>query len=292
MRLSLCQNTAIRALHFAVDIALPEMQSDEHDEDYYREKNIEYCGLTMDDRGLLHTSQARAMDGRILYISKEDIAEIIAMNGSKYFLDTQTGAEDPPSIDDAAAPSIDGHFGSRRSTLHQNMKRTPHWESTEKRLDDIYYPFDNSISWLTTHTNEMKQDIAILQKPHTVGAGRSKSITTHAQPSIDTHIQASIDARLTSFEDRLQSFTYRLDGVYYALHNIVDSLTTWLDAVKQEMDTIQRQLDSQAGPSPSIDRRTRPSIDDDYAALRNKLVTEKSLLDKLDEITFHLRINI
>ena len=52
------------------------------------------------------------------------------------------------------------------------------------------------------------------------------------------------------------------------------------------MDTIQRQLDSQAGPSPSIDRRTRPSIDDDYAALRNKLVTEKSLLDKLDEITF------
>ena len=43
---------------FAVDIALPEMQSDEHDEDYYREKNIEYCGLTMDDRGLLHTSFA------------------------------------------------------------------------------------------------------------------------------------------------------------------------------------------------------------------------------------------
>ena len=110
--------------------------------------------------------------------------------------------------------------------------------------------------------------------------------SAHAQTSTDAHIQASIDARLTSFEDRLQSFTYRLDGVYYALHNIVDSLTTWLDAVKQEMDTIQRQLDSQAGPSPSIDRRTRPSIDDDYAALRNKLVTEKSLLDKLDEITF------
>ncbi|KAF2570055.1 hypothetical protein F2Q70_00003581 [Brassica cretica] len=34
---------------------------------------------------------------------------------------------------------------------------------------------------------------------------------------------------------------------------------------------IKRQLESRAEPSPSIDRRTRPSIDDDYAALQNKL---------------------
>ncbi|KAF2589193.1 hypothetical protein F2Q70_00038511 [Brassica cretica] len=31
---------------------------------------------------------------------------------------------------------------------------------------------------------------------------------------------------------------------------------------------------------------SQPSIDGDYAALRSKLVTEKSLQDKLDEITF------
>ncbi|KAF3545761.1 hypothetical protein DY000_02007880 [Brassica cretica] len=110
---------------FAVDIELPEKRSDEYDEDYHREKIIEYRGLAMDDRGALHTSladnkatsidsntnpsidaphtpdsevqlkdnlaygyltpdefgifrdregQARAMDGRILNISKEDIA--------------------------------------------------------------------------------------------------------------------------------------------------------------------------------------------------------------------------
>ncbi|KAF3603731.1 hypothetical protein F2Q69_00036301 [Brassica cretica] len=207
------------------------------------------------------------------------------MQSDENFLDTQTGAEDPPSIVDAAAPSINGHFGSRQITLHQNKKRTPCWENTE-RLDDIYYPFDNSISWLKTRTNEIKQDMAILQKQHAVDAGRSKSIATHAQPSIDAHIQASIDARLTSFEDRLQSFTYRLDGVYYPLCDSVDSLTTRLDSVQQEMDMIQRQLNSQTAPSPSIDRRTRPSIDGDYAAPRNKMVTEKSLHDKLDEITF------
>ena len=40
---------------FAVDTALPEMQYDEYDKDYHREKIIEYHGISMDDRGLLHT---------------------------------------------------------------------------------------------------------------------------------------------------------------------------------------------------------------------------------------------
>ena len=48
---------------------------------------------------------------------------------------------------------------------------------------------------------------------------------------------------------------------------------------------IQRQLDSQAEPSPSVDKRTRPSIGSDYTERQSKLVTEKSLHDKLDKIT-------
>ncbi|CAG7875756.1 unnamed protein product, partial [Brassica rapa] len=113
-----------------------------------------------------------------------------------------------------------------------------------KRLDDVYYPFENNISWLTTRRDEMKQNLAMLQKQHGVG--------TRISTLIDDSIQTSINARFTSFKDRLQSFTYRLD----------------------------------AELSPSIDIRTRPSIDGDYAARRSKLVTEKSLQDKLNEITF------
>ena len=48
------------------------------------------------------------MDGRILNIPKEDIAEVIAMNGPKKFMDTQNRVEDPPSINKTVAPSIDG----------------------------------------------------------------------------------------------------------------------------------------------------------------------------------------
>ena len=113
---------------YAVDTTLHEMRSNEYDEDYHKEKMIEFHGLVMDDEEVLHTShavknetsigrntkpsidvhqtveskenvndnidygsltpdefdifrdlegQARAMDGRILNISKEDIADII-----------------------------------------------------------------------------------------------------------------------------------------------------------------------------------------------------------------------
>ncbi|KAF3542847.1 hypothetical protein DY000_02007747 [Brassica cretica] len=431
---------------FAVDTELPEMKSDEYDEDYHREKDIKCCGLDMDERGFHHTLFASAMstssdsnikpsiddhptpnlekaNGRILNISKDDIAEIISMNGCSNFFIPKNRSEALPSIDNAEAPSIDGHFESRRSTLHPNRKSTPRWEKTEAsiptgdysigswagqksfavdtelpemksdeydedyhREKDIEYcglamndrgflhtsfasatstssdsnikpsiddhPTPNleirgftidrrcrstidqrSLRIQMKHTSSKQEEYTSLEKTeasiptvpeqnsynkieinelvaeiyiairtsddylsnrlddvynpfYNIGAGRSKSTTAHAQASIDAHIRASINARLTSFKDRLQSFTYRLDGVYYPLRDSVDFLTTRLDALQHEMDMIQRQLDSQPEPSPSIDRRTRPSINSDFAALRSKPVTKKSLHDKLDEISF------
>lgn len=41
-----------------MDTALPEMRSDEYDEEYHREKMIEYHGLVMDDEGILDSSHA------------------------------------------------------------------------------------------------------------------------------------------------------------------------------------------------------------------------------------------
>ncbi|WZZ08318.1 hypothetical protein YC2023_094239 [Brassica napus] len=105
---------------------------------------------------------------------------------------------------------------------------------------------------------------------HTTSADvTSTSIDSRPTPSIDSRNNPSI-----------------LEGVYYLLRDGVDFLTTRLDVLQQEMVMIQRQLDSQAEPSPSIYRRTHPSIDGDYTTRRSKLVTEKSLQDKLDEITF------
>ena len=93
--------------------------------------NIEYGYLTPDEFGIFRDpeGQARAMDGRVLHISKEDIADIIAMNGSRIFLDTQNRVENPPSIDKAALPSIDDQSEFKRIVLHQNRKMKPRLET-------------------------------------------------------------------------------------------------------------------------------------------------------------------
>ena len=78
--------------------------------------------------------------------------------------------------------------------IYRAMRTADDYHS--KSLDDVYYPFDNSISWLTTRTDEMKQGIAMIQEQHAVGAGASKSIAYHIQPSIDASTRTSIDANL------------------------------------------------------------------------------------------------
>ena len=95
--------------------------------------NTDYGYLTPDEFVVFRDpeGQVRAMDGRILKIYMKDVAEIIAMNGSSNFFNPKKRLEDPPSIDDAVATSIDGQFESRRSTLHLNRKRKPRWKNTE-----------------------------------------------------------------------------------------------------------------------------------------------------------------
>ncbi|KAF3503461.1 hypothetical protein F2Q69_00043099 [Brassica cretica] len=55
----------------------------------------------------------------------------------------------------------------------------------QMKLDGVYYPRNDSISWLTTCMEEMKQDIARIQ------AQRAAEAT--AQASIDRNLSTSID---------------------------------------------------------------------------------------------------
>ena len=154
-------------------------------------------------------------DGRIIHVSKEDIRAILqraAMVGH-ICIGLPEYAKVPIPTVPAQNSYIKVEIDALVDGIYIVIRTSDDFHS--KRLDDIYYPFDNNISWLTTHTDEMEQDIAILQKQHGVDAGRSTSIGAHTKTSIDAIIQESIDARLAPFEARLQSFTYRLDGVYY-----------------------------------------------------------------------------
>ena len=73
-------------------------------------------------------------------------------------------------------------------------------EDFQMKLDGVYYPLNGSISWLTTCMEEMRQDIARIQRATDVCC--STSIDRHRQTSIDNRLHASIDIhRHTSVDD-------------------------------------------------------------------------------------------
>ncbi|KAF3598294.1 hypothetical protein F2Q69_00035144 [Brassica cretica] len=72
-------------------------------------------------------------------------------------------------------------------------------EYFQMKLDGVYYPLNDSISWLTTCMEEMRQDIARIQRANDIS--RSTSIDRHRQASIDSRLHASIDNRLPASVD-------------------------------------------------------------------------------------------
>ncbi|KAF2575987.1 hypothetical protein F2Q70_00004108 [Brassica cretica] len=69
-------------------------------------------------------------------------------------------------------------------------------EAFKMKLDGVYYPLNDSISWQTTCMEEMKQDIARIQ--NATDTVRPQSIDIRQSPSLDIRHHASIDNRLAA----------------------------------------------------------------------------------------------
>ncbi|KAF2584050.1 hypothetical protein F2Q70_00036124 [Brassica cretica] len=135
MRLSLCYDTAICSLtllhskqgnysigswaeesfhqSFAKNTELPETRSDEYDEDYDSEKNTEYHGLAMDDRGLLHTSSvdvtSTLIDSKPMPSIDVKTQKQRGAEATPFALTYKSGiclSRQPPTIDSSNNPSI------------------------------------------------------------------------------------------------------------------------------------------------------------------------------------------
>ncbi|KAF2561611.1 hypothetical protein F2Q70_00016878 [Brassica cretica] len=72
-------------------------------------------------------------------------------------------------------------------------------EAFQMKLDGVYYPLNDSISWLTTCMEEMKQDLARIQ--NATDTVRPQSIDIRQSPTLDIHHHASIDSRLAASID-------------------------------------------------------------------------------------------
>ncbi|KAF3534176.1 hypothetical protein DY000_02040497 [Brassica cretica] len=132
----------------------------------------------------------------------------------------------------------------------------------QMKLDGVYYLLNDSISWLTTCLEEMRQDIATMQTQRATEATTlmsldrniSTSIDDDPPPSIptkpipDSYTRAELDqivqaiyGTLGTSEDRLDR---RCDDIYFPWKNTITSLTSQTEEMQREITEIQRYITS------------------------------------------------
>jgi len=166
-------------------------------------------------------------------------------------------------------------------------------EDFQMKLDGVFYPLNDSISWLTTCMEAMRQNIARIQRATDVS--RSTSIDRHRQASIDSRLHASIDNRLPASvddnpphshtmksqpdfhtreeidklvegiyrvlettEERLDS---RCDYIYFTKDLSISALTSKIEAIQEELVEIQIYIARRPEASTSIDKHNNKLTD-------------------------------
>ncbi|KAF3566051.1 hypothetical protein DY000_02016650 [Brassica cretica] len=214
---------------FAVDTALPEMQYDEYDEDYHRDMSTMVFPWMIENFPIHR--HARAMDGRILNISKDDIAEIIAMNGSKtsWTRKTELRIHHRSTTELHHRSTISSMSDEERfirignGNLTGSTQRYPYRPCQTKPvtakqrlmrwLDGVYYPPRDDIDSLTKHMNALQQEMDTIQRQLDFQAEPLPLIDRRTRPSIDSE-RTSLRGKLVTekvLQDNLDEITFSQD---------------------------------------------------------------------------------
>ncbi|KAF3508391.1 hypothetical protein F2Q69_00006043 [Brassica cretica] len=161
----------------------------------------------------------------------------------------------------------------------------------QMKLDGVYHPPNDSIGWLTTCMEEMRQDIAKIQQA--TDSSRHTSIEKRQHASIDNPLPTSIDHRLPASVDNsaphtppmksqqdfhtreeidqlvaeiyrdLDTTKEKLDGrcddIYFPIDLSISALTSKIEAIQGELVEIQSYIACRPEASASIDRRNNIS---------------------------------
>ncbi|KAF3610782.1 hypothetical protein DY000_02048235 [Brassica cretica] len=271
---------------------------------YWEEKD-EY-EIYRDDQGC-----ARDVDGHIINVSKEDIRKLMERasrdehsyiclpeHASSF---TQTKLVPEIYTKDEINVMFYGICGEQEKNKGD----------FQMNLDGVYYPLNDSIRLLTTCMEEMRQDIARIQRATDVSW--STSIDRHRPASIDDRLPASVDENpphshtmksqpdfhtreeidqlvegiyraLETTEERLDRIC---DDIYFPMDLSINALTSNIEAIQGELVEIRSYIARRPEASASIDRRNNKSTDThkqtsvDNATNRGRLV-QKVTSDMFD----------
>uniref|UniRef100_M4F5M5 Uncharacterized protein n=1 Tax=Brassica campestris TaxID=3711 RepID=M4F5M5_BRACM len=169
------------------------------------------------------------------------------------------------------------------------------------KLDGVYYPLNHSISWLTTCMEEIRQDIARIQRATDISRPTSidrvlqalidsrllESIDSRSPESIDSRLPASIDDNLPhshtmksqpdfhtrteidqlvkgiyrALETTKERLDERCDDIYFPVDLTICALTSKIEAIQGELVEIQSNIARRQEASASIDRHNNKSTD-------------------------------
>ncbi|KAF3582956.1 hypothetical protein DY000_02031069 [Brassica cretica] len=129
-------------------------------------------------------------------------------------------------------------------------------EAFQMKLDGVYYPLNNSISWLTTCMEEMKQDIARIQ--HATDVALSSKINIHRSMEEIDQLVEEIYRALETTEERLDG---RCDDIYFPMDLDISALTSKIEAIQGELVEIHSYIARRPEASSSIGRHNNKSTD-------------------------------
>ncbi|KAF3511184.1 hypothetical protein F2Q69_00008795 [Brassica cretica] len=222
---------------------------------FYWEEKDEY-GIYRDDQGYAsdldgHTIRVHNRDIRRLLerASRDEPAYICLPEHASSF--TQTKLVPEIYTKDEINEMFNGVCGEQEKNK----------EAFQMKLDGVYYPLNDSISWLTTFMEEMKQDITRIQPSIDDNPPHPHSIKS--QP--DFHTKAEIDRIVEGIYRALESTEERLDGrcddIYFPMDLSINALTSKIEAIQGELVEIQSYIARRPEASPSIDRHNNKSTD-------------------------------
>ncbi|KAF3489519.1 hypothetical protein F2Q69_00053640 [Brassica cretica] len=159
---------------------------------FYREEKDEY-GIYRDYQGY-----TRDVDGLTIRVHNKDIRRLL-----------ERASRDEPNY--ICLPELDISFTQTKLVPEIYTKdeinemfygvcgdQEKNKEDFQMKLDGVYYPLNDSISWLTTCMEEMRQDIAKIRRatdvsrPTSIDRRRQASINSKLAASIDNHLPASL----------------------------------------------------------------------------------------------------
>ncbi|KAF3551710.1 hypothetical protein DY000_02007234 [Brassica cretica] len=149
----------------------------------------------------------------------------------------------------------------------------------QMKLDGVYYPLNDGISWLTTCMEEMRQDIAKIQTQREAEATAPASIDRHHSTAIDDNVthsnpmksqpdsynRAEIDQLVEGIYRTLETTKERLDrrcdDIYFPMDLTMRSLTSQIEATQREIVETQGYIARRPEASASIDSSNNKSTD-------------------------------